>query len=59
MTLQKPADADHPFHDLIRDRWSPRSFADKPVPHATLLSLLEAARWSAPLRSEISARSRI
>lgn len=47
MTLEKPADADHPIHDLIRDRWSPRSFADKPVSRETLLSLLEAARWSA------------
>ncbi len=47
MTLRKPADADHPIHDLIRERWSPRSFADKPVPRETLLSLLEAARWAA------------
>lgn len=47
MTLKKPADADHPIHDLIRERWSPRAFADKPVPKETLLSLLEAARWAA------------
>lgn len=47
MTLKKPADADHPIRDLIRNRWSPRSFADKPVAKETLLSLLKAARWSA------------
>lgn len=47
MTLKKPADADHPIHDLIRERWSPRAFADKPVARETLLTVLEAARWSA------------
>jgi nitroreductase len=47
MTLKKPAIADHPIHDLIRERWSPRAFADKPVPKKALLSILEAARWSA------------
>ncbi len=47
MTLKKPADADHPIHELIRARWSPRAFADKPVPKEKLLSVLEAARWSA------------
>jgi nitroreductase len=45
--LQKPADAQHPIHDLIRHRWSPRAFADQPVPEATLHSVLEAARWAA------------
>ncbi len=49
MTLKKPADADHPIHDLIRDRWSPRAFADKPVPKETLLSLLEAPPRFGPL----------
>lgn len=47
MTLKKPAAADHPIHDLMRDRWSPRAFADKPVAKETLLTLLEAARWAA------------
>jgi nitroreductase len=44
--MQKPAVTDHPVHDLIRDRWSPRSFADKPVDHKVLASLFEAARWA-------------
>lgn len=47
MTLKKPADANHPIHDLIRERWSPRAFANKPVAKETLLSVLEAARWAA------------
>ena len=40
----------HPTHydvlDYIRQRWSPRAFSDKPVDHAQLRSLLEAARWA-------------
>jgi nitroreductase len=44
--MNKPAATDHPVHDLIRDRWSPRAFADKPVPAGVLRSLFEAARWA-------------
>lgn len=45
--MQKLALNDYPVHDLIAQRWSPRAFADRPVDRDTLLSLLEAARWSA------------
>ncbi len=44
--IRKPADNDHPIHDLLRERWSPRAFADRPVTDEQLLSLFEAARWS-------------
>ena len=44
--MKNPAASDHPVHDLIRHRWSPRAFADKPVPPEVLRSLFEAARWS-------------
>ena len=44
--MEKPASARHPIHELIRDRWSPRAFLDKPVEPAKLLSILEAARWA-------------
>ena len=47
MTLRKPAETSQPVHDLIRERWSPRAFADKPVPRDVLVSLFEAARWAA------------
>lgn len=43
----KPAITSAPVHDLIRDRWSPRAFADKPVPRDALASVLEAGRWAA------------
>lgn len=45
--MDKSANADHPLHDLLRRRWSPRAFADRPVERDKLLSLLEAARWAA------------
>jgi nitroreductase len=44
--MNKPATVDHPIHELIRERWSPRAFSDKPIPAEVLRSLFEAARWS-------------
>lgn len=44
--MEKPAENDHPIHDLIRRRWSPRAFSDRPVEGEILCSLFEAARWA-------------
>jgi nitroreductase len=44
--MDKPALNDHPIHDLLSKRWSPRAFASRPVEREKLLSLLEAARWA-------------
>ena len=44
--MQKPAPSDAPIHQLIRDRWSPRAFSDKPVAPDVLRSIFEAARWA-------------
>jgi nitroreductase len=44
--MQKPAPTDVPLQPLIRDRWSPRAFSDKPVSPEVLRSLFEAARWA-------------
>ncbi len=44
--MKKPAAAGHPINELIRERWSPRAFLDKPVEPEKLLSILEAARWA-------------
>lgn len=38
--------------DLIRQRWSPRAFADKDVSTDTLKSIFEAARWAASSSNE-------
>ncbi|HKV25908.1 MAG TPA: nitroreductase family protein [Candidatus Acidoferrum sp.] len=50
--MHKPATNDFPIHELIRNRWSPRAFADKPVPHSVLASLFEAARWAPSSNNE-------
>jgi nitroreductase len=52
MTLDKPANPDHEVHPLIRDRWSPRAFAERPVGDEALASLFEAARWAASCGNE-------
>ena len=44
--MESPAETKYPIHDLLRWRWSPRAFADRPVERDKLLSLLEAARWA-------------
>lgn len=42
----KHADTQYPVLDVIRQRWSPRSFVDRSVEPEKLLSCLEAARWA-------------
>jgi nitroreductase len=44
--FSNPAIPDHPVHDLIRERWSPRAFSSRPVEREKLHSLFEAARWA-------------
>jgi nitroreductase len=43
---------DYPIHDLIRNRWSPRSFAQEPVSEDLMKSLFEAARWASSSMNE-------
>jgi nitroreductase len=50
--MHKPAPSDFPVHELIRERWSPRAFADKPVPQDILRSIFEAARWAPSSNNE-------
>lgn len=44
--MEKIAPIDHPIHELIARRWSPRAFTGEPVNREQLLTLLEAARWA-------------
>jgi nitroreductase len=44
--LEMPASAEPQVHDLLRRRWSPRAFAQRPVAPAQLRSVLKAARWA-------------
>ncbi len=45
--MEKPAHNDHPIHDLLKRRWSPRAFDGRPIPPAHVRALFEAARWAA------------
>lgn len=42
----------YPVHELIRKRWSPRSFASYPVAPETLEQVFEAASWAASAMNE-------
>jgi nitroreductase len=44
--MENVADTNHAIHELLKTRWSPRAFANRPVEKEKLLSLFEAARWS-------------
>ena len=45
--MEKEAKTAYPINDLAKNRWSPRAFLAKPVEHHKLISMFEAARWSA------------
>ena len=44
--MEKPAETQSPIHDLLKRRWSPRAFAERPVEPEKLRNLFEAARWA-------------
>ncbi|MBC8143916.1 MAG: nitroreductase family protein [Armatimonadetes bacterium] len=51
--MRKPAPADYPVLDVVRERWSPVAFDPvKPVGREKLLACFEAARWAASSQNE-------
>lgn len=44
--FQKPAPADFPLHELLRQRWSPRAFSGDELGPDEISLLFEAARWA-------------
>ncbi|MDA2920707.1 nitroreductase family protein [Desulfobacterota bacterium AH_259_B03_O07] len=44
--MKKPANTQHPIHDSLTHRWSPRAFSERMVEEEKILSILEAARWA-------------
>ncbi len=40
------------LHEVIRARWSPRQFVDRPVEPGTMRNLFEAARWASSCFNE-------
>lgn len=50
--MEKPAESQHPIHDLLRRRWSPRAFSERPLEAEKVRSLFEAARWAPSSNNE-------
>lgn len=48
----KTANTKYPVDELIKKRWSPRSFSNQPLEREKLLTLFEAATWAASSRNE-------
>lgn len=44
--MSKRAETDHPIHDLLAERWSPRAFDTRAVSDEDVSAILEAARWA-------------
>ncbi len=45
-TVNKNTPIEHPILDSIKNRWSPRTFANTPIKEADVKTLLEAGRWA-------------
>lgn len=50
--MNKLATTRYPIHELIRQRWSPRSFDARAVESEKLIKSLEAARWAPSWRND-------
>jgi nitroreductase len=50
--MNKEAKTTYEIHQLLKKRWSPRAFSKQKVEKDTILSLLEATRWSPSSRNE-------
>ena len=50
--MSKPAETDHPIHELLANRWSPVGYSDRAVSPDDLRSLFEAVRWAASSYNE-------
>lgn len=48
----KKANTKHKIIELIKNRWSPRSFSDKTIDQESINSLFEAASWAASAYNE-------
>ncbi|MEM9753058.1 MAG: nitroreductase family protein [Planctomycetota bacterium] len=50
--MSRQAQTQHAILDCLANRWSPRSFADRPVEREKLQPLFEATRWAASAFNE-------
>ncbi len=52
MILKKSNPVDYDVLDIVKKRWSPRAFAQKDISKDDILTMLEAARWTASAFNE-------
>lgn len=52
MSHIKTADTEYPVLDIIKERWSPRAFDNRPVSEADMQTILEAGSWAASSNNE-------
>lgn len=52
MSEIKKAQTQNAVLEIIRDRWSARSFSDKPISEETMNTIIEAASWSFSANNE-------
>ena len=45
--MEKPAETQYPVLEVIKRRWSPRAFSDRPIEAQKIKRLFEATRWAA------------
>ena len=52
LQAKKETPVQHDILDVIKDRWSPRSFSDQEVSQEQLNKLFEASRWAPSAMNE-------
>ncbi len=50
--MEKPANTSQNIHPIIKNRWSPRAFDNRPIKEETLRRIMEAARWAPSSHNE-------
>ena len=50
--MNKEANTIYDIHPLLKKRWSPRAFSEKPIENEKLQRMFEAARWSPSASNE-------
>ncbi|MBM3403324.1 MAG: hypothetical protein FJY10_00320 [Bacteroidetes bacterium] len=50
--MDKPAVTRYDIHELLKKRWSPRAFDERPIEATILQRLFEAARWAPSAMNE-------
>ena len=52
MSQVKTAKTTYPVSEIIKNRWSPRSFSEQPISEEQLLTIIEGASWAMSANNE-------